>query len=152
MGLLNEFILPCVWAFLACMGFCIIFNIHGKGMFLVSLGGSMGWLIYLIIVALLENQTLAAFVAGVVVSLYAEIMARIRRCPASSYLFIAIVPLVPGLGLYQAMEYYFDGKNAEFALKTRETLGVAGGIALGVFLVSSLMRMVNHYRAVRARK
>ena len=152
MGLLQEWILPCVWAFLACAGFCIVFNIHGKGMLLVCLGGSLGWLVYLLLLAVLDNQTTAAFGAGVLVSLYAELMARIRRCPATCYLFIAIVPLVPGLGLYQAMEYYFDGRTAEFGVKIRETLGIAGGIALGVFLVSSLMRMVNQRRLAGGKK
>lgn len=152
MEVLHELILPCVWAFLACVGFCIVFNIHGKGVLLVSLGGSLGWLIYLLLLAVLNNQTAAAFGAGVLVSFYAEIMARVRRCPATCYLFIAIVPLVPGLGLYQAMEYYFDGYTAEFALKIRETLGIAGGIALGVFLVASLMRMVNQRRQSKRKK
>ena len=152
MEVLRELILPCVWAFLACAGFCILFNIHGKGLLLVSLGGSLGWLIYLLLLAVLRDQTAAAFGAGVMVSVYAEVMARVRRCPATCYLFIAIVPLVPGLGLYQSMEYYFDGRNAEFQAKIRETLGIAGGIALGVFLVSSLMRMVNQYRSAKGKK
>lgn len=152
MGVLTEFILPCLWAFLACVGFCIVFNIHGKGMLLVSLGGSLGWLIYLILQAAGMGGAAAAFTAGVAVSVYAELMARVRHCPATCYLFIAIVPLVPGLGLYQTMAHFFNGENAEFALKGRETLSVAGGIALGVFLVSSLMRMVNDYRAARKRK
>ena len=151
MELLREWILPCVWAFLACAGFCIVFNIHGKGLLLVSLGGSLGWLSYLLLLAVLDSASAAAFGAGVLVSLYAEVMARVRRCPATCYLFIAIVPLVPGLGLYQAMECYFDGRTAEFGLRIRETLGVAGGIALGVFLVSSLMRMINQ-RRLTARK
>ena len=152
MEVLHELILPCVWAFLACVGFCIVFNIHGKGILLVSLGGSLGWLVYLLLLAVLDNRTAAAFGAGVLVSFYAETMARVRRCPATCYLFIAIVPLVPGLGLYQAMEYYFDGYTAEFALKLRETLGIAGGIALGVFLVASLMRMVNQRNRIKRKK
>ena len=152
MGLLIEFILPCLWAFLACVGFCIVFNIHGKGLLLVSLGGSLGWLIYLILQAAGMGGAAAAFTAGVAVSDYAEVMARVRRCPATCYLFIAIVPLVPGLGLYQTMEHYFDGRTVDFQAKLRETLGIAGGIALGVFLVSSMMRMVNDYRAARKRK
>lgn len=152
MGLLNGFVLPCLWAFLACAGFCIVFNIHGKGLLLVSLGGSLGWLIYLILTSVGMRGAVSAFLAGVTVSVYAELMARVRRCPATCYLFLAIVPLVPGLGLYQTMEHFFNGENAEFALKLRETLGIAGGIALGVFLVSSLTRIRQHYRAVKQRK
>ena len=72
---------------------------------------------------------------------YAEIMARVRKCPATSYLLIAIFPLVPGLGLYHTMEYYISGDSVNFAARGYETLGMAGGLALGIFLVLSLIRM-----------
>ena len=44
---LLEF-LPCVYAFVACAGFCVLFNIHGPGIFFCSLGGALGWLAYLL--------------------------------------------------------------------------------------------------------
>ena len=80
------------------------------------------------------------------IAAYAEIMARVRKCPATSYLLIAIFPLVPGLGLYHTMEYYINGDSVNFAARGRETLGAAGGLALGIFLVLSLVRMLSGYR------
>ena len=86
MELIQHYLLPCLWAFLACSGFCALYNIHGLGIVLCSLGGSLGWLVYLVAEALGTGATLAAFLAGLVIAAYAETMARIRKCPASGYL------------------------------------------------------------------
>lgn len=152
MTVLTEFLLPCLWAFLACMGFCVLYDIHGFGMILCSLGGSVGWLTYLVVQAVSGSPAAAAFVAGLVIAGYAETMARVRKCPASGYLLLAFFPLVPGAGVYYTMEYYLNGDNANFLITARDTLTVAGALALGVLLVSSLVRMINtFYRRRRER-
>ena len=42
------YLLPCVYAFLACIGFSMLFNIHGAGMLICAGGGALGWLCYLL--------------------------------------------------------------------------------------------------------
>jgi len=149
MEMIREFLLPCLWAFLICIGSCVLFEVHGIGMIFTSLGGSLGWLTYLLLGEAFGSSAIATFGAGVLISCYAEIMARVRKCPATSYLLIAIFPLVPGLGLYHTMEYYINGDSINFAARGRETLGMAGGLALGIFLVLSLIRMLSGYRRKR---
>ena len=78
-------------------------------------------------------------------------MARIRKCPASGYLLLAFFPLVPGSGVYYTILAYFSGDAERFSAVGRETLGIAGGLAIGVLLVSSLVRMLNHILAKRRR-
>lgn len=148
MELLQEYILPCLWAFIACVAFCFLFNIHGIGIVFTSLGGALGWLVYLLVQ---ENgsKAVAAFAAGIAISLYSEIMARVRKCPASGYLLIAFFPLVPGAGLYYTMKHFIEGDNAAFQTSGYDTLAMAGGLALGVLLVASLVRMLNNSRRLR---
>ena len=148
MELLHEYILPCLWAFIACAAFCILFGIHGMGIIFTSLGGALGWLVYLLVEGD-KSKAVAAFAAGVAISLYSEIMARVRKCPASGYLLIAFFPLVPGAGLYYTMKHFIDGDNAAFQISGYDTLAMAGGLALGVLLVASLVRMLNNSRRVR---
>ena len=126
MELIQHYLLPCLWAFLACSGFCALYNIHGLGIVLCSLGGSLGWLVYLV----------------------AE--ARIRKCPASGYLLLAFFPLVPGAGVYYTVQAFSAGETERFLDVGRETLGIAGGLAIGVLLVSSVVRMLNNF--LRKRK
>lgn len=149
MELLQEYMLPCLWAFIACVGFCVPFEIHGKGMVFTSLGGALGWFVYLLFFKGFGGVALAAFFAGVTISLYSEIMARVRKCPSSGYLLIAFFPLVPGAGLYYTMEHFISGDNAAFQQAGYNTLAMAGGLALGVLLVASVMRMPHNSRRTR---
>lgn len=145
MELLDHFVLPCAYAFLACAGFCLLYNIRGFGVVLCSLGGTVGWLVYLVAEYAGTGKTLASFLAGLTIAAYAEIMARIRKCPASSYLLISFFPLVPGAGVYYTMAAYFQEDTERFVTVGRETLEVAGGLAIGVLLVSSAVRMLNQF-------
>lgn len=144
MALLTELFLPCLYAFMACAGFCLLYNIRGFGIVLCSLGGSWGWLVYLLAQRAALGSAAASFLAGVAIAAYAEIMARLRKCPASGYLLLAFFPLVPGAGVYYTMQAYFSGDNERFLSQGRETLGIAGGLAIGVLVVSAGVRMLNH--------
>lgn len=142
MELWQQYVLPCFWAFLACAGFAVVFNIHGLGILICCAGGALGWLSYLLMLAWGGNDFLAALAAGVVISAWSEAMARLRKCPVTGYLLVAFFPLVPGGGIYYAMDHAIRGEMTEFAQTLMHTLEFSGALALGVFLVSSAMRMV----------
>ena len=68
-------------------------------------------------------------------------MARLRKCPATSYLLISMFPLVPGLTIYQAMDHAIQGNTDLFWETFFRTFGIAGCIALGLLLVSSSLEV-----------
>lgn len=135
--------LPCLYAFAACIGFCIIFNIRGKTILYASLGGSLGWLVYLLFAGS-STDIFQYFMASIVISVYSEIMARICKIPSTCFLLVALLPLVPGGGVYYTMEHCIVGDNTAFVETGLHTLGIAGAMAMGVLLVSSMMRMLQH--------
>lgn len=135
--------LYCVFAFVACLGFCLPYNAQGVGALLCCLGGALGWAAYLGTMALWPNPFAASLIAAVAVSAWSERMARWRRCPATSYLIIGMFPLVPGLTIYQAMDHGLRGDTELFLDTFFRTMGIAGCLALGLLLVAvalSLMR------------
>ena len=69
-------------------------------------------------------------------------MARIRRCPVTGYQLVALLPLVPGGGIYYAMGYCLEGDTEQFLSALLGTLGMAAALAVGVILASSLFRAV----------
>lgn len=140
--LINHWLLPCVYAFLACAGFCLVFNIHGPGIVICGFGGALGWLVYLLSTLFTPNEILAFLLAAIAITLYSEIMARIRRCPVTSYLIIALLPLVPGGGIYTAMRFCAEGDMPMFLSTLVHTFGIAGALALGAVLGSSVMRIL----------
>ena len=127
--------------FAACAGFAIIFNIHGFGILICALGGTVTWAAYCAVIYFGGDLYTAYFLSAVVAASYSEIMARVRKYPAISYLVIAIFPLIPGAGIYYATNYLVRGDNAAFVQKALQTVGIAGVIAVGILMVSTLVRL-----------
>lgn len=146
-----PFLLQCAFAFLGCMGFVIQFNIHGKGSPLCALGGALTWAVYLIALEITGRELAAYFWAALSSSLYSEIMARIRKSPAISYLVISIFPIIPGAGAYYTMNYAVQGQMELFADKGMFTAAIAGVMAVGILLGSTVFRMYSHWNAAHRR-
>ena len=134
-------VLYCLFAFAACLGFCAPFNAQGIGALLCCLGGALGWAAYLAGAALWSGPFAASLIAAIVVAAYSEWMARLRRCPATSYLLIAMFPLVPGLTIYQAMDHGLRGDTDLFLETFFRTIGIAGCLALGLLVVASALAL-----------
>ena len=134
-----ELLLQCIYAFFACAAFAVFFNLGLKWMPLTCLGGALGWLVYLLLDW--QSDVYAYFVATVVIAVYSEIMARICRVPVTLFSTIGILPLVPGAGMYYTMKYCASGDMTMFMTTGVHTLALAGAIALGIVLVTSLVRM-----------
>lgn len=138
-----TYFLPCLWAFLACVGFCVILNIRTvSGMLICCCGGALGWLIYLVALLLGAGDLLGYFLAAMAISAFAEVMARIRKCPVTGYLLISFLPLVPGAGIYYTMEYMLQGDTQMFLSQGMHTLGLAGSLAVGVLVMASAVRLI----------
>ena len=150
MEILTGYVLPCVYAFAACIGFSFLYNVHGFGMVICAVGGALGWLPFLPSAPLVGSDLIQIFVASLVISIYSEVMARIRKCPVTGYLMIALFPLVPGGGIYYAMEYAINGETDLFLSTLLHTLGLAGSLAVGILQVSSAVRLVIGLRRRRA--
>ena len=144
-----PFLLQCFFAFLGCAGFIILFNIHGKGSCLCALGGALTWAVYLISLQATGSELTAYFCAALFSSLYSEVMARIRKYPAISYLVISIFPIIPGAGAYYTMNYAIQGQMELFASKGMFTAAIAGVMAVGILLGSTVFRMYSHWKMNR---
>ncbi len=124
-----------------CAGFTILFNIHGRGSILCILGGVLTWAVYDITMALGASELMGFLWGSIFASAYAEIMARIRKCPAICYLVVCIFPLIPGAGVYYTMNHAVQGNMALFAEQGMFTAATAGLMAVGIILVSTVFRM-----------
>ena len=145
------YFMPCIYAFLACIGFSMLFNIHGIGMLIGAGGGGLGWLCYLLAAPLVHSDIIQSFLAALVISAWAEIMARLRKCPVTSYLLVALFPLVPGGGIYYTMEHALNGETDLFLASLLHTLGMAGALAVGVLLVASFVRLFSDHKNRQSR-
>lgn len=136
----------CFFAVIGCLGFGILFNVQGPGALLCALGGALSWAVYLWTLEITGSELMAYFWSALFASLYAEIMARIRKYPAFSYLVISIFPMIPGAGVYYTMSYALQGEMELFARRGMFTAAIAGIMAVGVLLGSSVFRMYSDWK------
>ena len=133
-------------AAVGCLGFSITFNIHGPGGLLCVLGGVLSWLTYCIVLQFGGSDLTGYFVAAIVSSTYSEIMARLRKYPAISYLVVSIFPLIPGASVYYTMNYAVRGDMDSFAGLGMHTIAIAGVIAVGILMISTAFRIWSVYK------
>lgn len=143
---MSNPVLACITAFIACLGFCMPFAIKGRGMLLCCLGGALGWGMYLLFESMGCSVYLSTFAASVAISIYAEVMARLRKCPTTAYLVVSYFPLVPGFTIYTAMAYGIRGDIDQFLSTFIRTFGLAGCIALGTLTVSTAVQILHTKR------
>lgn len=109
------------------------------------IAAAVGALLSQIMVSALEygeiNSMLACFIAASAAAVYSEIMARRFKAPVNMYLIIGIIPLVPGGTTYYAMISLISGDGVVALDRALEAFGSAGAIAMGIFAVSSAVRL-----------
>ncbi len=137
----------CLFCLVGSIGFAILFNIHGPGGILCALGGVLAWFLYCTVLELGGSDISAYFWSALIASVYSEIMARIRKYPAISYLVVSAFPLIPGAGVYYTMNYAVQGEMELFASKGMHTAAVAGIMAVGILLGSTVFRMYADWKA-----
>lgn len=142
--LVNGYLVQSIGCLIGCTGFAIIFNIHGQGTALCTLGGVITWLIYLITLDLTGNDLIGYFSSTLFAALYSEVMARVRKYPAICYLMVSIFPLLPGAGIYYTMTYAVGGDLTQFAEKGIHTAAIAGIMAVSILLGSSTVALVTN--------
>ena len=62
---------------------------------------------------------------------------------------MALFPLIPGAGVYYTMNYAVQGNMDVFASSGMHTAAIAGSIAVGVLLASTVFRMWTVWKATR---
>lgn len=137
-----NYITPCIYAFGASLAFAIVFNIPRNKLLLSALGGMLGQLVYVFFQLVIANDVILYLLATIAISLYAEILARLTKSPTTIYLAVALIPLVPGGGIYYTMLYFINGE-IDLGISTGiHTLLISGALAVGIIMVSSTVNLV----------
>jgi uncharacterized membrane protein YjjB (DUF3815 family) len=130
-----------LWATLATGAFAVISNVRGRDLPVSALGGGLGWGIYLAISRSGGGDGIAFFAASAAIALYSELASRILSRPTTTYLVCALIPLVPGGGMYYMMSQSLSGDLQGTLSIGFATLSIAGSIATGVAVGSAVARL-----------
>lgn len=129
---------------LASLCFGVMFQVRGKNLTCAAVAGGVAWFVYLLVGHMTQTELAAYFLATVVTTIYAEVFARILRTPTIVFLAVGILPLVPGGGIYRTMLLSIRGTPSEALAACINTIQIAGAIAVGVVIVSSIVRVFWH--------
>lgn len=137
----SNMIIQSIFAFFSSLGFGILFNIKGKKLFYAGIGGGLSWLVSIYCENLGLNTTSSFFITSIVFSIYSEIMARVLKTPVTTLIICALIPLVPGGGMYYTMYEAINGNIMESIELGINTIASAGALALGIIFISTLTRI-----------
>lgn len=135
-------IIQIIGAFIAVVALSIIFSIPKKFLVYSGIVGAVGWFIYLLFLRLKFQETTSVFIATLVVALISHSFARIFKAPVTVFLIAGILPMVPGVGMYRIAYSMLSEDSAMTAYYFNHTLQIAGLIAIAIFIMDTIFRMV----------
>lgn len=139
---MSQFeIIQIITAAISSVGFAILFNVHGKKLITAAIGGGVGWLVFLLLNRVV-SEALGYFIVAMLISLYAESMARLLKAPTTLFIIPSLIPLIPGASLYYTMTYALRGDTSLFLPKAIATLKLAAALAIGVIVSAVLMKLI----------
>lgn len=144
--------LPVMGAFVASYSFGIIFNIKKQNLLIAAIGGTLGFIVYQVMINLGADITMALFLAAVTFSFYSEISARVFKAPATIFLVTSLILLVPGSGMYNTMLAIVMDTPVQALWLGIETFSMAISIAFGVIFASTIAKAYFQYKAKKSTK
>ena len=131
-----------VLAFISCLGFGVLFNVQKRPLLLAAVNGAIGWVILLSLDIPQVSYIFANLLSALVVGLLAELFAVIQKTPATSFIVIGIIPLVPGFRVYRSMLFFVRGNLDKGISEGVHSCFMAVAIAVGIILSTSIVRMI----------
>lgn len=134
----------------ATVSFAVLFNIRGRNVFWAGVGGMIGWVTNALLVREGVSPIFALVVSSILFSAYSEVTARILRTPVTTLIICALIPLVPGGGMFYTMLATVEGNTEKATSLALTTIGNAGALAAGVIFVSTIMRLLPEIKQRRS--
>ena len=79
-------------------------------------------------------------------------MARVHKTPVTTFIICALLPLVPGSGMYYTMQAVVNGDISKSIRLGLNTIAFAGTLALGVIFVSTITSVIVRTKHKKLRK
>ena len=137
-GTAVNILLSTLYASLGTLCFAVLFHVPQRHYIRCAAVGGVGWLVYLLAMALGAGCVCATLAASVPLALLSRWYAVKARAPATVFLLCGIFPLVPGAGTYYTAYYFVSGQMALFSAKLAEVIKVALALSVGIAVVLSV--------------
>jgi len=133
-------------SFFGTLGFGFLFNIRGKKLVFAAVGGMLAWGLFLALGSIIGDEAVRYLIVSVCSTIYAEILARILKTPATTFSIITLIPLVPGSALYYTATSVMNGNAEQFMSKFVYTAELAIALSLGIVIVTALFKYIKRFK------
>jgi len=140
----EKYVVMILTAAVGTLGYCLLINVKRNKIVYGCLGGVVSTFLYCVCVEAGLTPLLQNLIPAAVVTLYAEVLARVVKAPATVFLIPSIIPLVPGGRLYYTMRAIVDGDADSAKIYAMETIVIALGIAVGIVVISLVFYHISH--------
>ena len=137
----QQDVIQLITGTLGSLGFSLLYNLRGRKLMIASFGGLVAWSIYLIFRTFVPDDSIRYLIASAVITVYAEVFARVLKTPTTTFLVPSVIPLVPGSSLYYTMNHALNTQWQPFISRAFYTLQLALCIAVGIIAFTTLTRI-----------
>ncbi|WP_246070532.1 threonine/serine exporter family protein [Paenibacillus kobensis] len=120
-------------SFIASAAFGILFHAPRRSLIQCGLSGMLGWILYVQLAERIDAVP-ATLAAALLVTVVAQLFARLYRTPVIIFSVAGIIPLVPGGVAYDAMRSVVENRYDESLPLAAKAFMLSGAIAIGLVL------------------
>lgn len=144
-----------IGAIIIAAGFALSNHSRLIGVTFAGILGGISWYVYLLFMAITLSPIAASGVAALVVGSLATILSRVWRVPSMAMIAAGVIPLVPGLTLYNGLMQIVNAQTQSWILNEGMStlftalliaLAVAAGASFGTIIGRPLRRTFVRYR------
>ena len=132
MPVAEQIIRAVLGAFFGAVGFAMLVHVPTRAWFVSGLIASLSYLLYWFLTYLGLPDPMAIFIGSLFGSLVGLLSARLMKIIGTVFLMSAVVPVVPGLGLYRMMSALGQGQLTAGAKTGIQAMITVAMIALGL--------------------
>lgn len=123
------------------ISFGVLYNTPHKFYVSCSMVATLSWLVYVFTVNA-TSPAIASFLATLAAVLFSRVLTVKMKCPITIFLVPAIIPLVPGGGIYYTVYYIVMEQLSDALNKGIESVKIAFAIVIGIVCVVAIPREV----------
>lgn len=134
------FIIQVIGAYIATITAAITVEAPKSLIFKTGIPGAAGYVVYLLVIDHF-GPIVATLCASLLISILGQASARHYKSPVTIFYIPAFFPLVPGSAMYHTAFHFINNDIEKAALSFVQAILIAGAIALGIYLVDSLLEI-----------
>lgn len=134
-------IIQFIASFIAVFCFSISLEVPKKFIIMTGMIGAIGWIAYLIGIEFGLSVVLSSFISALLVAIISVILSKILKAVTTIFFIPGILPIVPGLAMYRLVYAIINNQTDSIVYYLLQTLLIAGGIALAIFITDSIREL-----------